>query len=132
MLYGRGAALIVAAALLLISASGRASADAIPGAFVLVAELEIDSSEVEAFKAAITERGETAVRVEPGCLGFNAVFEKANPTRVWLFEIYTNLDAFRAHLETPHYKKYEEITSGMIKSRKRIDNVPIMLNVKRR
>jgi hypothetical protein len=66
MLYGKGAALIVAAALLLISASGRASADAIPGAFVLVAELEIDSSEVEAFKAAITERGETAVRVEPG------------------------------------------------------------------
>jgi quinol monooxygenase YgiN len=130
MLHRKGAALILAALLLLFSASGRASADAIPGAFVQLVELEIDSSQLEAFKAAIKENGETAVRVEAGCLGFNAVFEKENLTRVRLFEIYTNADAFKAHLETPHFKKYAETTKDMVKSRKRIDNVPIMLNVK--
>ena len=124
--------LILAASLLLLLPSQRARADAIPGQFVLVVELEIDPSQVEPFKAAIKENGETAVRVEPGCLGFSAVFEKDNPTRVRLFEIYESGDAFKAHLETAHFKKYAETTKGMVKSRKRIENVPISLNVKGR
>jgi quinol monooxygenase YgiN len=130
MFFRAGAALILAASLLLIAPSGRASADTIPGAFVLVAELEIDPSQLDAFKAAIKENAETAVRVEPGCLLYNAAFEKENPTRVRLFEIFTNGDAFKAHLETPHFKKYAEVTKDMVKSRKRIDSVPITLNVK--
>ena len=59
-------------------------------------------------------------------MGFNAVFEKENPSQVRLFDA----DAFKAHLETPHFKKYAETTKDMVKSRKRIDNVPITLNVK--
>ena len=51
-------------------------------------------------------------------------------TRVRLFEIYENADAFKTHLETPHFKKYAETTKDMVKSRKRIDNIPITLNVK--
>ena len=122
-------ALILAASLSLLLPSAHVSADTIQGQFVLVVELEIDSAQLEPFKAAIKENGETAVRVEPGCRGFNA-FEKDNPTRVRLFEIYDNADAFKAHLETPHFKKYAETTKDMVKSRKRIDNVPITLNVK--
>ena len=30
----------------------------------------------------------------------------------------------------PHFKKYAETTKDMVKSRKRIDNIPITLNVK--
>jgi quinol monooxygenase YgiN len=125
-------AFIFAASLLLLLPSQRAWADAISGQFVVVVELELDPSQVEPFKAAIKENGETAVRVEPGCLGFSAVFEKDNPTRVRLFEIYENVDAFKAHLETPHFKKYAETTKDMVKSRKRIENIPITLNVKGR
>jgi quinol monooxygenase YgiN len=84
------AALILAASLSLPLFSERASADAIPGQFVLVVELEIDPAQLEPFKAAIKENGETAVRVEPGCRSFSAVFEKDNPKRVRLFEIYEN------------------------------------------
>ena len=128
----RKTALVVAASLSLLFAAQRACAETIPGQFVLVVELEIDPSHLEGFKAAIKENGETAVRVEPGCLGFNAVFEKENPTRVRLLEIYENADAFKTHLEMPHFKKYAETTKDMVKSRKRIDNVPITLNVKGR
>ena len=120
-------ALILATSLSLILPSKDAIADAIQGQFVIVVELEIDSSQLEAFKAAIKENGETAVRVEPGCRGFSAVFEKENPTRVRLFEIYENADAFKTHLETPHFKKYAEATKDLVKSRKRIENVPITL-----
>jgi quinol monooxygenase YgiN len=130
MFYRAATVLILATSLSLFSPSPRAWADSIPGQFVIVVELELDPSQVEPFKAAIKENGETAVRVEPGCLGFNAIFEKDNPTRVRLFEIYENVDAFKAHLETPHFKKYAETTKDMVKSRKRIENIPITLNVK--
>jgi quinol monooxygenase YgiN len=123
-------ALIFGASLLLALPSQRAATESIQGEFVLVVELEIDPSQLEKFKAAIKENGETAVRVEPGCRGFNAVFEKDNPTRVRLFEIYDSADAFKAHLETAHFKKYADTTKDMVKSRKRIDNLPITLNVK--
>ena len=122
--------LFFVASLLCSLPAKRVLADAISGQFVLVVELEIDPSQLEQFKAAIKENGETAVKVEPGCRGFSAVFEKENPTHVRLFEIYDSADAFKAHLETPHFKKYAETTKEMVKSRKRIDNVPITLNVK--
>ena len=130
MFYRTTAALVFAALLSLLLPGERARTETIPGQFVLMVELEIDPAQLEAFKAAIKENGETAVRIEPGCRGFNAVFEKDNPTRVRLFEIYENADAFKAHLETPHFKKYAELTKDIVKSRKRIDNVPITLNVK--
>ena len=104
---------------MLISPGERATADAIPGGFVLVVELEIDPSQLEAIK----ENAEASVRVEPGCLWLNAVFEKENPTRVQLFEIHTNADALKVHLETPHFKKYAETTKDTVKSSKRI-NIP--------
>jgi quinol monooxygenase YgiN len=122
--------LTLAVWLLLLLPNHPVSADALDGQFIIVVELEIDPSQLDAFKAAIKENGETAVRVEPGCRGFNAVFEKDNPTRVRLFEIYENVDAFKDHLETPHFKKYAETTKDMVKARKRIENLPITLNVK--
>jgi quinol monooxygenase YgiN len=129
-MFNRTTTALVLASLSLLLPIERAPADSIKGQFVLVVELEIDPSQLELFKAAIKENGETAVRIEAGCLGFSAVFEKDNPTRVRLFEIYENADAFKAHLETPHFTKYAETTKDMVKSRKRIDNIPITLNVK--
>jgi quinol monooxygenase YgiN len=122
--------LAVSALLLTATPIQRVVADPIPGELVIVVELEIDPAQLDKFKAAIKENGETAVRVEPGCKSFNAVFEKDNPTRVRLLEVYENADAFKTHLETPHFKKYAEATKDMVKSRKRIEGVPITLNVK--
>jgi quinol monooxygenase YgiN len=123
-------ALLFGAAVMLVSPIGLAVADEVRGQFVLVAELEIDPSQLESFKAAAKEDGETAVRVEPGCLAFNVVYEKDNPGHIRFFEVYTDADAFKAHLETAHFKKYAAATKDMVKSRKRIDSVPMVLYTK--
>ena len=123
-------ALLYGALVLSLSPNGLAIAEEIKGQFVLVAELEIDPSQLDNFKAAAKENGETAIRVEPGCLAFNVVYEKDNPGHIRFFEVYTDADAFKAHLETAHFKKYAAATKDMVKSRKRIDSVPIALAVK--
>ena len=98
--------------------------------FVRVAEIEIDPSQIEPYRAAVKEQIEAAVRLEPGVLALYAVADKENRSRVFVFEIYANADAYKSHLETAHFKKYKSTTQDMVKSLKLRDTVPILLGTK--
>ncbi len=100
------------------------------GLVVRIAKLQIDSAQLENYKAALKEHAETAVRVEPGVLTLYAVYEKNNPTHVTVFEIYANQEAYKAHLQTPHFIKYKITTKDMVKSLELIETVPIALETK--
>jgi quinol monooxygenase YgiN len=47
-----------------------------------------------------------------------------------VFEMYADEEAYRVHLETPHFKRFREETNDIVKSRKLIDTVPIILGAK--
>jgi quinol monooxygenase YgiN len=98
--------------------------------YVRIAELEIDPAQRDAFASAIAEEIEAAVRVEPGVLALYAVSEKDDPGRVRVFEIYADEQAYKTHLETPHFLKFRAVTGNMVRSRKLIDAVPIALAAK--
>ena len=95
-----------------------------------MAEIEIDPVQVEAYKAAVNEQIEAAVRLEPGVLALYAVADKENPAHVIVFEIYADLEAYSAHLETEHFKRYKITTNAIVKSLKLRDTVPIRLGAK--
>jgi len=97
---------------------------------VRVARLQIDSARLESYKTLLKEAVETAIRVEPGVLNLYAVYEKDYPTHVTVFEIYASEDAYKAHLETPHFKKYKTATKDMVKSLELVEVAPIALGVK--
>lgn len=40
---------------------------------------------------------------EPGCLRFDVLRHVDEPGRFFLYEVYTDVDAFRAHQQTEHY-----------------------------
>lgn len=115
---------------LLLSLSGSADAGDAQERFVRLAELEIDPGQLESFKSAIEEGIETAIRIEPGVLVLYAVYEKAHPNRVRVFEMYTDAHAYQTHLETPHFKKFRDATNKMVISKTLLDAVPIMLGAK--
>jgi quinol monooxygenase YgiN len=98
--------------------------------FVRIAELEIDPTHLERFKASAKQQIKAAVRVEPGVLALYAVSVKDNPTFIRVFEVYADEEAYRAHLDTPHFKRFREETNDIVKSRKLIDTVPIILGAK--
>jgi quinol monooxygenase YgiN len=58
-------------------------------------------------------------------LALYAVSEKDNPARVRVFEIYRDLDAYRSHLETTHFKKYKATVEQMVRSLKLVQTTPI-------
>jgi quinol monooxygenase YgiN len=124
--------LVLGASMLASCLGGPAMAAETQDQYVRIAELEIDPGQLAAFQAAIKESVETSVRVEPGVLVLYAVSEKDDPARIRVFEIYTDADAYRTHLETPHFRKFRAVTETMVRSRKLLDAIPIAMGAKGR
>ena len=121
----------IGGAVLILTLGGAAMAEEPLVPFVRIAELEIDPAQLERYTAAVKEEMETSVRVEPGVLAIYAVAEADYPSRLRFFEMYADEAAYRAHIESAHFKRYVETTTGMITSRKLIDTVPIQLSAKK-
>lgn len=97
---------------------------------VRLAELEIDPAQLESYRIALKEEITDSIRIEPGVLMLNAVSVKGHPSRIRLFEKYSDDAAYRVHLNTSHFKKYKTSTRGMIKSLTLIETDPILLGAK--
>jgi len=124
--------LLVAASVHVSAVFGVAVAQEIKGQYVQIAQIEIDPARLEEYKAAVREQIETAIRLEPGVLVLYAVSEKDNPTYIRVFEVYSSTEAYWAHLETPHFKKYKTVTENMVKSLNLVQTDPLMLGAKAR
>jgi quinol monooxygenase YgiN len=122
--------LILGASVLASSFGGSAVGQGLKDPYVRVAEIEIDPAQLEPYKAAVKEQIEAAVRLEPGVLVLYSVVDNENPAHVFVFEMYADVGAYKAHLETAHFKKYKITTQDMVKSLKLRDAVPIMLGAK--
>ena len=95
-----------------------------------IAELEIYSDHLDAYKAALKEEITASIRTEPGVLTLYAISVKGHPEQIRLFEIYCDAASYQAHLQSPHFKKYKEQTQQMVKSLTLLDTDPIMLGSK--
>jgi len=123
--------LIITTLIMTLFSFGSASAQGTTP-LVHIAKLQIDPAQLDAYKAALKEHAETAVRVEPGVLALYAVSEKDKPAHITVFEIYADTAAYQKHLQSPHFKKYKSTTLNMVKSLELIDTVPIALEAKRK
>jgi len=87
--------LLIVGATMVTSLSGNAPAADKQGPCVRVAELEVEPTQLENFKAAAKEVDESSVRADPGCLVLYAVSEKDNPSHIRVFEIYRDADPYK-------------------------------------
>lgn len=101
-------------------------------ALVRIAELEIDPAQLEAYKPAVAEEIEASIRVEPGVLAIYSVALKDNLSHLRFFEIYADENAYRQHIESPHFKKYVDVTKSMITARRLFETEPIGASAKAR
>jgi quinol monooxygenase YgiN len=97
---------------------------------VQIAEIEVDPSQLESYKAAVKEQIETAIRLEPGVLVLYSVSSKDNPAHVTVFEIYRDREAYLAHLQAPHFLKHKATVERMVTSLKLLQVDPVMLGAK--
>lgn len=62
-----------------------------------------------------------------------AMSDKENPAHITILEVYADEDAYNAHLQSPHFKRYKDAVQGIVTALKLVDTVPIIFgaNVKR-
>lgn len=119
--------LVFGASMLVAALGGGAIAQQADEQYVQVAEIEIDPAHLDAYRVAVQEQIDAAIRKEPGVLVLYAVSDKDNPAHIRVFEVYRDKNAYAAHLEADHFKKYKAMTEKMVKSLKLVQTVPIML-----
>jgi quinol monooxygenase YgiN len=99
---------------------------------VRIAELEIDPAQLRAYEAAVSEEIGESIRSEPGVLTIYAVALADQRSHLRFFEIYADEAAYRQHLESPHFKKYVQVTQPMIRARKLSEARPVFLGLRKR
>ena len=88
---------------------------------VRLAKVTVDPLKLDEYNMALKEQMTTAVRVEKGVLTYYAVADKKDLSHITILEIYADTAAYKAHIETPHFKKYKETVKDMVKSLELID-----------
>ena len=86
--------------------------------FVLLVSIRIKPENVDRFMDGIAENARAA-RKEPGCRQFEVLVDAKDRTRVVLFEVYADEQAFEAHQATAHFKKYLAEAVPLLASRER-------------
>ena len=92
---------------------------------VRIAEIEVYPEWLEAYLAAAGTVGAESVAKEPGVFCIFPMQKKESPTSIRIVEIYRSEEAYKAHLSTPHFRKYKEGTPHMIKSLKLVPLQPL-------
>jgi (4S)-4-hydroxy-5-phosphonooxypentane-2,3-dione isomerase len=107
---------LLAASAIVLPMPGQRVAAQSAGMYVNAVELDIVPAERENFLAAIKENGAAAAK-EPGCRRFDILNLASDPNHFFLYEVYDNEAALKAHRETEHFKKYIAAAGKMIAKR---------------
>lgn len=99
--------------------------------YVNAVDLDIVPAEFEKYKAAIMDNAAASMN-EPGCRQFDVLFLHSDPHHVFLYEVYDDEAAFKAHRATEHFKKCIAITAKMVAKRETRAMAPVVFNAKPR
>ena len=99
-------------------------------AYMRIAKITVDSTKLDEYKAALKEQMQSALRIEKGVLAYSAVEDMKNPSKITILETYASTEAYQAHIQTEHFKKYKEAVADMVKQLELMDVVPIAIQSK--
>lgn len=69
------------------------------------------------FHALMVDNATTSLRDEAGCQQFDVWTDSARAEAFYLYEVYTDRAAFDAHLQSTHFERFSQATSGMIEAK---------------
>lgn len=88
--------------------------------YAVIVELEIKSGHMDDFMALLKENAETSLRDEVGCAQFDICLPDGSgqANYVWLYELYDDAKAFQAHLDSEHFKTFDEAAAEMLSDKR--------------
>ena len=86
--------------------------------FVVIVFFEAKAAHVEDFRQAILINAKASVDDEPGCQQFDVAQDPKDAAAFFLYEIYDDEAAFKAHIATPHFKHFDALSAPWVKDKK--------------
>ncbi len=83
--------------------------------YVIVVDFEVEPGRQGEFLALMNENAAASLADEPGCLQFDVCV--GEPGQIFLYEIYRDVAAFREHAQTAHFRRFDEASRAMVKSK---------------
>lgn len=82
---------------------------------VRIAKIKVDPMQLDKYTQALKSQMASAIALEPGVLFYHAVADLRDSSRITILEVYANVDAYKAHILTPHFLAYKETVKDMVK-----------------
>ena len=81
--------------------------------YAVTVTLEIAEGSMDPFMELMQENATASLRDEPGCQRFDVCINPGS-SKVFLYELYDDQAAFKSHLQSPHFKRFDAATASMI------------------
>ncbi|WP_313346271.1 antibiotic biosynthesis monooxygenase family protein [Stenotrophomonas sp.] len=95
-----------------------------------LSKITVNTDHLSAYREALAEEVRASMEREPGVLSLYAVFDKDEPTRLTILEIYASRQAYEQHVKSAHFLKYKNSTLHMVKSLELVDVDPLLPELK--
>lgn len=89
-----------------------------------MALLVINPAQLDAYKKVLAKEMQSAVTNEEGVLALLATTETARPNVFHLLELYSDDNAYRAHIDGPYFQEYNKAVQTMVTDKVLIVNKP--------
>ena len=85
--------------------------------YVVHVTFTIHNGQMAQFLPLMTANARASLDSEPGCLQFDVCTDPQDPNAIVLYEVYTDADAFQAHLNAQHFLDFDAATASLIEAK---------------
>jgi len=82
--------------------------------YVVTVEFNVKNEHAAAFRKAVLQQAHNSLACDPACHRFDVCFDPKDDTRVFLYEIYTDEDAFQEHLQSNHFSNFNVLVKDWL------------------
>ena len=85
--------------------------------FVITVKFVINEKDIEKFKVRILQQARDSLELEKDCHQFDVCHDSNNKNIVFLYEIYSDKNAFDIHLNSKHYLAFNDEVTSWVKEK---------------
>ena len=85
--------------------------------YVVTVVFTVKSGNVDEFRTAMLNQARNSLEREPGCEVFEVCVDPEDARRTFLYEVYTDEEAFKAHLASAHFRDFDATVGPWVESK---------------
>ena len=86
--------------------------------FVITVKFVINEKDIEKFKVRMSQQARDSLELEKDCHQFDVCHDPNNKNIVFLYETYSDQNAFDIHLNSKHYLAFNDEVTSWVKEKK--------------